>query len=273
MTIEEGVFRAEDGIKLFYRFQAGSRDREPILLVHGHGEHSGRYLKFFTRLQDLDHSIATFDLRGCGRSEGIPVYVSQFEDYLSDLSTFVRFLIRKFQIRTSLYLFGHSLGGLIAATWALERSDTVSKLILSSPLFGIPLARPLKMLVNFLDRVSPRFVIRNPIRPIFLTHDPEEIEKYQKDPLIRRRITIRLVHEMLNYVTFFQEKEILFRCPVFVLMAEQDFIVDPKAARQVFQRLQAPVKELVSFPGFFHEIFNERGQEKVFERLRYYLGR
>lgn len=271
MTMEEGFFRAGAGEELFYRFQPGREKKNPILLLHGHGEHSGRYLKFFSQLENLGHPVAIFDLRGCGRSGGNPVYVSSFQDYLKDVSTFLDFLRLRYQIALPLHLFGHSLGGLIATAWASENNQAISKMILSSPLFGIPMRSVLKVLVNFLDRFVPRLVIRNPVRPFYLTHDPEEMEKYCKDPLIRRRITIRLVHEMLKWSSFFQEKGVSFPFPVYILMAEQEYVVDSVATMQFFNRLEAPAKEIETFPGFLHEIFNERGQEKVFERLRYYL--
>lgn len=270
MAIDEDFFETTSGEKLFYRFESRSANPRPLLIVHGHGEHSGRYLKFFSQLKNLDVPLATFDLRGCGRSSGPRVYVSRFEDYLNDLSDFIRFLKIRYGVEPPIRLVGHSLGGLIATAWAHQNPSQVSKLILSSPLFGIPMGGTLKFLVEVLNRFVPRLVIRNPVKPIFLTHDPEELERYKKDSLIQRRITVRLVHEMLRYTSLFREGNFTFPFPVYILMAQQDFIVDPNATREFFLRIQAPQKELESFPGFFHEIFNELGQEKVFERLRYY---
>jgi len=271
MAIEEGFFSASDGEQLFYRFQADSSRETPLILIHGHGEHSGRYLKFFDRLASLRLPIATFDLRGCGRSGGLPVYVSDFNEYLSDISSFLKFLEERHNIRGAVYLFGHSLGGLIATAWASKNNGRISKLILSSPLFGIPLAGTVKALVGLLDPLIPRWVVRNPVRVQLLTHDPGEAEKYLSDPLIRRSITVRLVHEMIKYGAFFIKQETEFPFPVYILMAEDDFIVNRNATLLFFQRLKSPEKKLEGFPGFFHEIFNERGQERAFERLRYYL--
>lgn len=265
--LEEGFFQAGDGTSLFYRYQSGAPSKNPLLLIHGHGEHSGRYLKFFTRLKDLGSPIAAFDLRGCGRSKGRRVYVDSFEDYLHDVSSFLHFLRSRYEIRQSLHLFGHSLGGLIAASWAREAREPVSKLILSSPLFGIPLNRALVGLVKALNRLVPRLILKNPVNPFFLTHDSTEIENYKRDPLIQRKITPRLVHEMLRCSALFQEEPVSYSFPVYILMAEKDYVVNPEATRRVFERIQAPLKELTVFQGFFHEVFNERGQEEVFAKL------
>ncbi len=273
MAIEEGLCWTRGGERLFYRFQPGSGGKNLILFIHGHGEHSGRYLKFFTLLQDLRCPMAIFDLRGSGRSSGAPVYISRFEEYLEDISSFLDFLKSRYPIQPPVSLVGHSLGGLIATAWARENSQAVSKLILSSPLFGIPMAPALKALVPVLNRLAPRFVIKNPVYPPYLTHDREEVERYRRDPLIQRRITPRLTYEMLRYVHIFQKGKTSFPFPVYILMAEKDYVVVPEATQRFFDRLEAPEKKLEVFRGFYHEIFNELGQDQAFERLRYYLGR
>lgn len=273
MEIEEGFFESWDGKRLFYRFQRGSPDKNLVLLLHGHGEHSGRYVKFFKHLEALRSPVGVFDLRGCGHSAGPAVYVSQFEDYLKDVSSFLAFLRIRYQIEGRVHLFGHSLGGLIASGWSLKEKERISKLLLSSPLFGIPLGRAARFFLNSLNFFLPRLVIHNPVNVPLLTHDPEEVEKYRNDPLIRRRITVRLAHEMLRYSRLLLEKEIEVPFPVYILMSERDAIVDPEATRRFFKRIRAPEKELEAFAGFHHEIFNELGQEKAFERLRFYLAK
>lgn len=271
--IEEGTFQAPDGVRLFYRFQPGSPEKDPLVILHGHGEHSGRYLKFFSKLEDLGHPIGISDLRGCGHSGGVPVHVSRFEEYLGDLSSFVDLLKSRYGVDRPLSLLGHSLGGPIATAWAVKNSGRVAKLILSSPLFGIPLSRLFRGLIPLLDRVAPRHVINNPVYPPFLTHDASEVERYKSDPLIQRRITVRLVHEMLRYSRLFAEQETEVPFPVYILMAEEDYVVQPQATRKFFEKLKAPKKELKGLAGFYHEIFNELGQEKAFEWLRIHLGR
>ena len=271
MGIDEGLIWLEDGERLFYRFQSGSPGKQPLLLIHGHGEHSGRYLKFFDRLRDLETPIAAFDLRGCGRSSGSPGDINRFEDYLDDVGALLRFLEKKYSVKPPIQLFGHSLGGLIAFSWALKNFGQISKLILSSPLMGLPHEGMVRILTRLLNPVLPHWVIHNPVRAPSLTHDPEEIRSYREDALIRRKITVRLVSQMIRYISLFQSGEVSVPFPVYILMAEKDQIVRPEATMDLYSRISAPAKELEVFPGYYHEIFNETGQDKVFERLRYYL--
>ena len=268
MSIEEGFFSAVDGVRLFYRFRPGPLKKNSLILLHGHGEHSGRYVKFFYHLEDLKIPIGAFDLRGSGQSGGEKASVRQFEDYLGDVTSFIHFLIARFEIETPIRVFGHSLGGLIALSWARENAKLVSKLILSSPLLGLPREKVVGTLAIQLNRFIPNFIVKNPVHPPFLTHDPEEVEKYRKDTLIQRKITIRLVTEMLRYASSFRAAQMTFSFPVYILMSEKDFIVDPRMTQDFFGRLVAPDKKLKIFLGFYHEIFNEVDQKSVFEELR-----
>lgn len=273
MPVEENYCQISPGERLFYRLKIGSPAKAPLLIIHGHGEHSGRYLKFFERLKDLDISIAVFDLRGCGLSSGKRVYVSQFEQYLSDLNSFIRFLKESRRLSGPFCLLGNSMGGLIATAWARDNAHEVEKLILSSPLFGLPREGLLKIPVEISNALIPGLVIKNPVYPPYLSHDAGEVEKYRKDPLIQRKITIRLTHEMLRYMALFRRGHHSFSFPVYILMAAEDFVVNPDATRDFFLRIRAPEKDLETFQGFYHEIFNEVEQDKAFERLRHYLGR
>lgn len=272
MPIEEGFFPAEDGVRLFYRFRPAAKRQNALIMLHGHGEHSGRYVKFFSQLEDLKIPMGIFDLRGSGRSEGQKASVERFEDYLADVSSFVQFLTARSQIETPVCIFGHSLGGLIALSWARENAKLVFKMILSSPLLGLPREGIIGALVSRLNRVIPNFIVNNPVNPPFLTHDQQEVERYRKDPYIQRKITIRLVNEMLRYAASFRGEKISLSWPVYILMSGKDFVVDPRRTQDFFDRLVAPDKKLKVFPEFYHEIFNETDQRVVFDALRNLLS-
>lgn len=266
---KESTFETFDRLKLFYRFYEKPGAKDLLLIVHGHGEHSGRYLKFASYLNGLDLSIAVWDLRGNGRSGGPEVYVNRFDDYLKDLSCFFEFLKKQNRVPGRVVLLGHSLGGLTAILWALRHEQEMKALILSSPFLGIRFPSFLIHANRFLNRWVPKFCYQNPVYPPHLTHSPEEAGIYRKDPWIKRKMSVRLFEEMVQAACRVHERsETRFSVPVFILAAELEKIVDLEATRKFFGKLEAPAKELEIFPGFYHEIFNEAGQEKVFGSLR-----
>ncbi len=267
---QEGYFHAKDGEKIFYRYISPEKPSETLLLLHGQGEHSGRYVKFADNLSTGNMAFAMMDLRGHGRSGGRQVYIESFQDYLDDVSAFVEVLRKRHGAVLPIDFFGHSLGGLIAFHWALKHPTELASLILSSPCLGLNLPSILVAMNSFLNRIAPKMVYSNPVYPPHLTHNPQEMEDYKKDGLIRRKITVRLLAEMIIYsLRLGQIPEFKFPFPLYVLMAE-DFerVVDPAKTREIFNKISAPDKRLVTFPGFYHEIFNELDQKTAFEALR-----
>ena len=265
----EDFFKSWDGTKIFYRFYPAPGARHTVIMLHGYGEHSGRYGKFPGKMGRLSAQFAVMDLRGMGRSEGARGDIGSFNDYLGDVAAFVEHLRKTHSIPSEFILFGHSLGGLVATFWAMKNPEPIKMLILSAPFLGLRFSR-ISLLVNRLMLLFvPRFVYKNPIGPRNLSHDIEEIAAYKKDPLILRRISARLVGEIGRSMETLRKQPILsVPFPVYLLAAGEERIVDPAMVRRFFDRLVAPRKERTTFEGFFHEIFNERDQQKAFNVLK-----
>lgn len=270
MKFIEGYFPGFDGTRLYYRFlPAASPSSSWLIGLHGHGEHTGRYVKFGQHLGGRDLNIAFFDMRGYGQSEGRDVYVDSFEDFKKDLSAFHAFLKKEYQCPEKFILFAHSLGGLIALYWARQFPANVRALILSSPCLGLKIPALLVRFNQFLNLFAPKLVYSNPVYPPHLTHNLAEVEEYKKDTLIKRRISVRLLAEMVRAtLRWRQEPKLDFPFPVFIVMAGLEKIVDPAATRLFFERVEAPRKNLIVFDDFYHEIFNEQGQEQAFKALQ-----
>jgi alpha-beta hydrolase superfamily lysophospholipase len=262
-------FKARDGTKILYRFCPLPGARHTVIMFHGYGEHSGRYEKFPGKMGRLSAQFAIMDFRGMGRSEGRRGDVGSFDDYLADVTAFVDHLRKKHAIPSKFILLGHSLGGLVAMHWAMKNPGPVKLLILSAPFLGLRFAqviRPMNRLILFF---APGFVYKNPVRSRVLSHDPAEIADYRKDPLILRHISARLVGEFIRHMEILRRQPILsVPFPVHLLAAGEERIVDPDRVRKFFDRLVAPRKERTIFEGFFHELFNEREQQKAFNVLK-----
>jgi len=264
-----GHYQSWDGAKMFYRFYPVPGARHTVIMIHGYGEHSGRYEKFPERMKKLSAQFAVMDLRGMGQSEGIRGDIGSFEDYLRDLSAFVAHLRKAYAIPGKFILFGHSLGGLVAAYWAMENPEPIKMLVLSAPFLGLRFSRLVDVVNRILLFFAPRFVYRNPVRSRTLSHDPVEVANHRKDPLILRHLSARLIGEILQRTKILRTRPILsVPFPVYMLLAGQECVVDPEASRRYFERLVAPRKERTTFECFFHEIFNEQEQLRAFNVLK-----
>ncbi len=262
-------FKSWDGTKIFYRFYPLSGARHTVIMLHGYGEHSGRYEKFPEKMYGISAQFAVMDFRGMGLSEGARGDVNSFGDYLRDVTAFVAHLRSRYSIPRQFILFGHSLGGLVAVYWAIGNPEAVKMLILSAPFLGLRFSRVLGFLNTLMLTLAPRFVYKNPVRSRALSRDPVEIEVYKKDPLILRHISARLLGEIIRRIEALRRQPVLsLPYRVHMIVAGEERIVDPKASRRFFDRLVAPRKDWTRFEGLFHEIFNERDQQKVFNVLK-----
>ena len=265
----QGRFKSWDGTEIFYRFYPVPGARHTVIMIHGYGEHSGRYEKFPEKMRNLSAQFAVMDLRGMGKSGGARGDVGSLEDYLRDISGFIEHLRGTYAIPKKFILFGHSLGGLLAASWAMKNPEPVKILILSAPFMGLKFPRFFGSVNRLIRLFAPRFIYRNPVRSRTLSHDPVEVAIHRKDPFILRHISARLIGEIARHTEALRKQPILsIPFPVHMLVPAEECVVDAKASRRFFERLVAPRKDRTNFEGFFHEIFNEREQQKAFNVLK-----
>ena len=273
MKPETGYFSSFDQTKLFYRLWLKDVPTT-ILIIHGFGEHSGRYSGFVRVLDELPVSVIVHDLRGHGESEGPRVYTDHFDDFVKDVYRFKSFFekTKKRSEGHRFILLGQSLGGLIASAAALQDQGAWQNLILLSPFFGVPhFEAVLKRLTAFLNPLAGHLIWANPIPPIFLTHDNEVLRHYRTDSLIQRRITIHLAHEMFCAIDQVVNRACEMTLPVFLLAAGDDQIVSLEKTRTFFERVSSQEKTMREFDGFYHELIHEIDREKIFRELKEYL--
>ena len=259
-----------DKTPIFYRrLEPSGPPRAVLILVHGMGEHGGRYRHAAEYFAEAGVECFIPDLRGFGKSGGKRACVNTFLDFHRDLGALHAFVDRS-RKESPIFLMGHSFGGLIASSYlAFAGPPTVSGLILSSPIFGIAIPVPpwrhiLGILTSYL---WPDYTQSNRVKPEMLTHDKKIFERYQEDSLIDQRISAGLYREL---VTMIAKKEAIARqitCPVLIQQAGQDFVVSSEAVRDFYRLLKTPDKEIDIYDDFYHEILNEIGRDKVLSRI------
>jgi len=267
-------FAGHDGRRLHFRERICQGAQEFVILLHGKGEHSGRYEEMMNFFETAKVSSAAFDFRGHGLSEGDEVYVDHFDDYIQDASAFITFITKRHHWNSKIIVLGHSLGGMVAILWALQNENLLKALLLSSPFVGIRLPQFLVRFNRGVNYFFPKFIYHNPVYPPHLTHDKIEVDKYKKDPLIKKKISARLVCEMLRVSDELKKiSEWDLDYPVYILMAGLEKVVDAEATRDFYRKLKCPDKELREFKNFYHEIFHEKERSQVYRILLEYLER
>ena len=269
MKEETGYFSSFDGTKLFYR--AWEKETpNAVILVHGFGEHSGRYREFIELLDSVPYSFFIHDLRGHGHSEGKRIYVDTFNDFIEDVYAFRGFIEQKRAAKIRRFvLMGQSLGGLIATSAVLKNQVAWSALILLSPFFAMPtLHRSAAWLAWFLNVFVPKIIWNNPIRPAYLTHDLEQLALYQGDTLIQRKITARLANEMFCACSAVKPRAKEITIPFFIFASGDDRIVSCLSSQNIFEKVSSPMKQFQIFKDFYHELIHERERSKPISAVK-----
>ncbi len=263
-----------DGTPLFFRILCSQKKDVlgRVLILHGMGEHGGRYLALAEHLAGRGFESVVPDLRGFGQSGGLRAFARRASDFHADLSAVVSF-VEKNRAQAPLFYLGHSFGGLLVASYLAMRQVSAQGLVLSSPLFGIASPVPgwrhcLGLLTAF---CLPRYSQSTSVTAENLTHDEALIRLYKKDGLIYHRITAGLYHELLKLMS---EREVLARnlsLPTLILQAGDDRIVDKEKTVLFYEELAARDKKFQVYPGLYHELFNEKERESMFQTVSDWL--
>jgi alpha-beta hydrolase superfamily lysophospholipase len=248
-----------------------------LVVLHGQGEHSGRYIHWPHFLKDDVGSIYLIDHRGHGHSTGIRGHVEDFDCYADDAAAAVRryynYLMQKHG-KAEIHLIGHSMGGLIAMRAALRYNLPVQSLVLSAPMveLGFPVPRAKEFVAGLLNKIVPYLPV--PSEPLgdLISRDPAVVEHYKNDDLNHGLATPAFYFSYLKAKkdTLRRAKE--FRIPVLLLLPMADQVINPEGTEVLWRALEAPEKKIIRYPGLYHELFNEPEKERVFGDLRTWLG-
>ncbi len=265
------VLRTEDGLDLLISSSPADEPKGQALIVHGYAEHHGRYGELVQRLNDLGISCLLLDLRGHGRSQGSRGHVADFEHYRQDLDR----LLEKAAWNDHLpsLLFGHSLGGLIALEYVLHRPHRFDLLAVSSPFLAPAVEVPtIKVALGHLAaRLAPTLNLDGVLDPSVLTHDEDLQQRYREDPLIFHSFNPRWFLEVREAQEEVDQRAGEIQLPALFLLGDGDVVADPRQGRKVYERLGSEDKTLRVYPGFFHEVLNESGRERVYRDLESWL--
>lgn len=255
----DGFFPARDNLRLYWQAWVPVERRAVVGLIHGYGEHSGRYVPLVERLAARGFEVQAVDYRGHGQADGRRGHVDRFADYLDDVDRFVARL-REGAGDRPIFLLGHSLGGLILARWLLESGgDDLAGVVFASPYLQLAFRPPWWKLAasKTVGRLIPWLPVDNGLTSDQLTRDPAMQQLVDRDPLYNRQTTPRWFDEATAAQAEVRARAGEIRLPALVLVPEADPIASPATGEAFAAALGSGDKTLRRFPGARHELFNE----------------
>lgn len=248
-----------------------------VLLVHGLGEHIGRYEHLAERLNAAGWNVAGYDQRGHGASGGARGAIAHADSLLDDLALVIDALHG--DRPAPLVLLGHSMGGAVAARFVAEGLAAqpapwwraVTALVLSSPALDLGMSGAQRALLMLLKPLLPALAVGNGLKPEWISRDPAVVKAYVDDPLVHDRVTPGLVQFLLDAGERVRRDAAHWSVPTLLLWAGADRCVDPQGSAAFVAAAPTSVVRHKRYAPMAHEIFNEPEREEVMADLARWL--
>jgi acylglycerol lipase len=273
MKHEEGTFQGAHAHQIYY--QTWLPDGTPkaiLLIVHGLGEHGGRYGNVVNRFVRQGYAVYALDHIGHGRSEGGREQIDRFSDYTETLKRFVE-MVKTWQPGRPLFLLGHSMGGLIAVRYLLDHQHEFRGAIISAPALkaGDGVSQATITIGKLLSKVAPSMGVLA-LDASLISRDPVVVTDYEQDPLtFHGKTPARLAAEMLNSMSEVEGRMREISLPFIVLQGTDDQLVNPAGAEMLYEHAGSVDKTLKTYDGLYHEVLNEPEHEQVLDDVEAWL--
>jgi acylglycerol lipase len=269
----EGRFKSIRDTLIYY--QAWLPDGEPkavLPIVHGLGEHSGRYLNVVNHFVPRGYVVYGMDQIGHGKSGGRREYVERFEDFSDTFTEYMK-MIKQWQPGKPIFLLSHSIGGLIAAYFLLDHQAEFQGAVFSAPVVKVAshISKATVTMGKVLSVLAPTAGVL-PVDPSTISRDPAVVKAYIEDPLVfHGKTSARLSAEMLRALLRVSAETDKITLPFLAMQGGADRLVDPDGAQILYEKAGSRDKTLKIYPGLYHEIFNEPEHEQVLGDIEAWL--
>jgi alpha-beta hydrolase superfamily lysophospholipase len=260
------------GKKFFYKYHAKPENNIIIAMIHGLGEHIGRYNHWAEKFQEYNYAFCGFDLYGHGQSDGKRGSIPSMEFLFDSIDFFLEHLENEFPGKP-IVLYGHSMGGNIVANYLLNRPSKIAGCILTSPWFRLTEKPPIFqfLLAKLMIKIYPNYSDKTGLDANRISRIPEEVEKYQKDSLVHGKITPGLFVPLY----FMGEHAIkkankIKNIPIFIAHGTDDKLTSYKGT-EAFAKNNSNVT-LKLFNEARHELHNDLCAQELFENLLDWLS-
>ncbi len=272
MQTLEWTWVSTDAVNLYARGWLPAQPKAVICLVHGHGEHIGRYEHVAAALGKGGYALLGFDLRGHGKSGGPRGHTPSYEALLDDIASFCH----QVQVRypdLPRFLYGHSMGGNLVLNYALRRRPDLCGVVATGPWLELAFQPPTLqvMLGRLMNRLAPTFTQESGLDTKALAREERVVQAYENDPLVHSKISARLFVSMYESGRWALQHAAEFPLPLLLMHGEADRLTSAEASRRFAEAAPQDKCTLHLWPGFYHEIHNEPEKEQVMQAMLTWL--
>jgi len=270
----QGNFKGVRNANIYYQAWLPDGDVKAVLLVvHGLGEHCGRYMNHVDRFVPLGYAVYGLDHLGHGKSGGEREVIDRFTDFTDTLKIYYE-MVKGWQPGKPIFILGHSMGGLITCHYLLDHQADFKGAIISAP--AIKVGEGITSLTIIMGKLLSRIAPKTGVLALDVTaisHDPVVVKAYADDPLVfHDKTPARLAAESLKAMMRVTTETDKITLPFIVIQGGEDKIVDPGGAQMLYDKAGSKDKTLKIYQGLYHEVHNEPEREVMFKDLESWLA-
>lgn len=273
MVTSTWKWKSFDNLEMYSRsWVPENKPKAVVCLVHGLGEHIGRYEHVAQAFTREGYALAGFDLRGHGNSEGPRGHTPSPDGFFNDIDKFFTEVDKRFAGMPK-FLYGHSLGAMIVLAYTPQRKPKILGVIATAASVHSALEEDkfkLYLVKNFGSLMSS-MTTDSGLDPKTLSHDPAVVEAYVNDPLVHRHVTMQFAKSGLEIIKQIYQFAPKFPVPVLLMHGEKDTLGYAYGTREVADLMPKNLVTLRMWPDMFHEIHNEPDKEKVLKVMTDWL--
>jgi len=275
METYEWNWKTSDGLQMYSKSWAPQgKPKATICLFHGHGEHIGRYEHVAAALAEKGYALLGFDLRGHGKSAGPRGHTPSFEALMKDIDIFLEETAQHHPYLPR-FLYGHSLGGILALSYTLWRKPQLAGVISTAAGLRTSLEEQKSkvMMARVLGAIIPMMAIPSGLDPSTLSRDPAVVHAYVTDPLVHDKMTLGFGKAILSAIPWAFEHANEFPLPLLIMHGTEDALGYPRGSQEFASLVPKEKCTLKLWEGFYHEIHNEPEKEQVFKVMTDWLDK
>ena len=265
VNTREWGWKSYDGVEMYAQsWEPEENPKAVVCLVHGLGEHSGRYAHVGKAFTDAGFALAGFDLRGHGKTVGPRGHIPSLAAAMEDIQLFRQQMEERYPGLPQ-FLYGHSLGGFLVLAYATFKSNTLKGVIATGPALRTPvLEQKFKIgLAKALGSLMPTMTVPSGLEVPLISSNPQVVRAYQEDPLVHGVGTLAATRMALDAIEWAFTHAPDFPAPLLLLHGSEDKLAYPHGSQE-FSDLVPKNCTLKIWDGLYHEIHNEPEQGEVF---------
>lgn len=272
----ESSFRGVNGYELYYQSWSSAAATAPtscVIIVHGFGEHSGRYMNLVNELVQHDTKVFAYDQRGHGRSPGQRGHIDSHTELRGDLKAFVD-LVKRTNLHCTTFLYGHSMGALVVLDQLLTiKPDVQGTIVSGTPLLPIGVGKPYQLpLARIVSKVLPRYSAKVDLDNSAISRDPAVVADKLIDPYVHDVMTANFAVEQAHTIDRIKRDAGKLNRAMLLVHGEADRLSSAKGTIWLYKAIEALDKQIIIYQGGYHEPHNDIIRDQVVEDMRLWIS-